>query len=98
MNRRKKSGTLPGVPFFPYDWAGRLVLLLTALFLATLLGCHGSILPSILHGCNKRTVAVVECIESMKNEVKRKMETQRQQRAMTVERSAALDTMRDKKN
>jgi hypothetical protein len=59
------------------------VLLLAALFLATLFRCHGSILPSICHGCNKRTVAIVECIESMKNDVKRKIGTRPHDGAMT---------------
>jgi hypothetical protein len=35
----------------------------------------GSILPSILHGkiCNDVLLQLIDCIESMKNEVKRKM-------------------------
>jgi hypothetical protein len=43
-------------------------------FLCLFLWCHGSILPSILHGlCNGALLQLFECIESMKNEVKKKM-------------------------
>jgi hypothetical protein len=38
------------------------------------LGCHSSILPSIVHGlCNDLLLRLIECIELMKNDVKRKM-------------------------
>jgi hypothetical protein len=74
------------------------VLLFTALFLATLFCCHGSILPSIFHGVQRRIVAIVECIESMKNYVKRKIGTRRYDGAMTFKREAAPDARNDRKN
>src|SRR5437762_6040444 len=53
-----------------------LILLLVLLFLLCLfLGCHGSILPSIFHGllCNGAQLQLIECIESIKSDVKKKM-------------------------
>ena len=53
-----------------------LILLLVLLFLLCLfLGCHGSILPSIFHGllCNGVQLQLIECIESIKSDVKKKM-------------------------
>ena len=53
-----------------------LILLLVLLFLLCLfLGCHGSILPSIFHGllCNGVLLQLIECIESIKSDVKKKM-------------------------
>ena len=52
------------------------ILLLVLLFLLCLfLGCHGSILPSIFHGllCNDAQLQLIECIESIKSDVKKKM-------------------------
>src|SRR6266852_4585884 len=52
------------------------ILLLVLLFLLCLfLGCHGSILPSIFHGllCNGVQLQLIECIESIKSDVKKKM-------------------------
>jgi hypothetical protein len=48
-----------------------LLFLLRCLFL----GCHGSILPSIFHGrlCNDLMLRLIECIESIKSDVKKKM-------------------------
>jgi len=48
-----------------------MLLFLFCLFL----GCHGSILPSIVHGkiCNDDLLQLIDCIELMKNEVKKKM-------------------------
>ena len=53
-----------------------LILLLVLLFLLCLfLGCHGSILPSIFHGllCNGAQLQLIECIESIKSDVKKKI-------------------------
>jgi hypothetical protein len=62
------------------------VFLLAALFLATLLRCHGSILPSIVHGMQRtNSLRLIECIESMKNDVKRKIGTRRYRGAMNDE-------------
>ncbi|MGA8298993.1 MAG: hypothetical protein WB817_05885, partial [Terriglobales bacterium] len=46
-----------------------------AFLLCFLFGCHGSILPfhSSWNICNGVLLQLVECIESMRNEVKRKM-------------------------
>jgi hypothetical protein len=50
-----------------------LVFLLAGL-LRFLLGCHLTILPSIIHGCcNDHLLQLSECIESINNEVKQKM-------------------------
>src|SRR6266853_3498971 len=57
-----------------------LILLLVLLFLLCLfLGCHGSILPSIFHGllCNGAQLQLIECIESIKSDVKKKMRLSR---------------------
>ncbi|HEV8523229.1 MAG TPA: hypothetical protein VGQ71_01920 [Terriglobales bacterium] len=50
------------------------MLLLAALFLSTLLGCHSSILPSIHHGaCDDDLPQMFECIELSEIDVKRKI-------------------------
>jgi hypothetical protein len=50
------------------------VFLLAALFAGFLFCCHGSILPSILHGlCNDALLQLFDCIESTKSDVKQKM-------------------------
>jgi hypothetical protein len=42
--------------------------------LGFLLRCHGSILPSIVHGLrNGVLLQLIECIESIKSDVKKKM-------------------------
>jgi hypothetical protein len=68
---RKNLGDASASPvcYFP-------ILLLVLLFLLCLfLGCHGSILPSIFHGllCNGAQLQLIECIESIKSDVKKKM-------------------------
>src|SRR5690242_1908899 len=54
---------------------GQLVFLLAGLLCCFLFGCHGlPILPSIIHGsCNGLQLQLIECIESLKCEVKKKM-------------------------
>ena len=69
--RRKNLGDASASPVC-YFW----ILLLVLLFLLCLfLGCHGSILPSIFHGllCNDAQLQLIECIESIKSDVKKKM-------------------------
>jgi len=50
----------------------------------------GSILPSIVHGkfCNDALLQLIDCIESMKNEVKKKMHEV--QRAMLYQSHTAM--------
>ena len=68
---QKNLGDALRVPRFVLG--GKLVFLLAS-FLCLFLWCHGSILPSIIHGlCNAPLLQLFECIESMKNDVKRKM-------------------------
>src|SRR5207237_8106798 len=68
---KKLRGRFTRPPFFVLG--GKLVFLLAS-FLCLFLWCHGSILPSIIHGlCNAPLLQLFECIESMKNDVKRKM-------------------------
>jgi hypothetical protein len=76
---QKLRGRVSASPVFPFS--ARLVFLLGS-FLCLFLWCHGSILPSILHGlCNDLQLQLFECIESMKNEVKRKMTMRERRRA-----------------
>src|SRR5690242_10842016 len=73
------------------------LFLLRCLFL----GCHSSILPSIVHGlCNDLLLRLIECIELMKNDVKRKMHhniarDESHSRLMTKNFSAALAVSRN---